>query len=211
MNPQSISIISTFVNMGLGASKLFFGTLIGIVAKEVSNGKYEMPWHLSDVDTFVTLDTKTGEVKYIRMNLGERRPKGAPGKEFIRIVNKDYTDLGCVVIPRELLAEEIGEAYFDNAVTETAKPETDIEDIIAHYKAKSVKEARANTETTESALEPDEDYTITGQNPEGEQDVDNESDSENGLVAEYEPSGEVPEGELVTADEPGGESSESAE
>jgi len=56
MNPQSISIISTFVNMGLGASKLFFGTLIGSVAL-VADGIHSSLDVISSFVTFLGLKT----------------------------------------------------------------------------------------------------------------------------------------------------------
>jgi len=56
MNPQSISIISTFVNMGLGISKLFFGTLIGSVAL-VADGIHSSLDVISSFVTFLGLKT----------------------------------------------------------------------------------------------------------------------------------------------------------
>lgn len=56
MNPQSISIISTFVNMGLGGSKLFFGTLIGSVAL-VADGIHSSLDVISSFVTFLGLKT----------------------------------------------------------------------------------------------------------------------------------------------------------
>jgi len=56
MNPQSISIISTFVNMGLGVSKLFFGTLIGSVAL-VADGIHSSLDVISSFVTFLGLKT----------------------------------------------------------------------------------------------------------------------------------------------------------
>jgi len=56
MNPQSISIISTFVNMGLGMSKLFFGTLIGSVAL-VADGIHSSLDVISSFVTFLGLKT----------------------------------------------------------------------------------------------------------------------------------------------------------
>ena len=56
MNPESISIISTFVNMGLGISKLFFGTLIGSVAL-VADGIHSSLDVISSFVTFLGLKT----------------------------------------------------------------------------------------------------------------------------------------------------------
>ena len=56
MNPQSISIISTFVNMGLGISKLFFGTLIGSVAL-IADGIHSSLDVISSFVTFLGLKT----------------------------------------------------------------------------------------------------------------------------------------------------------
>ena len=56
MNPQSISIISTFVNLGLGVSKLFFGSLIGSVAL-VADGIHSSLDVISSFVTFLGLKT----------------------------------------------------------------------------------------------------------------------------------------------------------
>ena len=56
MNPQSISIISTFVNLGLGISKLFFGSLIGSVAL-VADGIHSSLDVISSFVTFLGLKT----------------------------------------------------------------------------------------------------------------------------------------------------------
>ena len=56
MNPESISIISTFINMGLGISKLFFGTLIGSVAL-VADGIHSSLDVISSFVTFLGLKT----------------------------------------------------------------------------------------------------------------------------------------------------------
>ena len=56
MNPQSISIISTFVNFGLGTSKLFFGSLIGSVAL-VADGIHSSLDVISSFVTFLGLKT----------------------------------------------------------------------------------------------------------------------------------------------------------
>jgi cation diffusion facilitator family transporter len=56
MNPQSISIISTFVNLGLGTSKLFFGSLIGSVAL-VADGIHSSLDVISSFVTFLGLKT----------------------------------------------------------------------------------------------------------------------------------------------------------
>ena len=56
MNPQSISIISTFVNLGLGTSKLFLGSLIGSVAL-VADGIHSSLDVISSFVTFLGLKT----------------------------------------------------------------------------------------------------------------------------------------------------------
>ena len=68
MNPQSVSIISTFVNLGLGISKLIFGFLTGSVAL-IADGVH------SGVDVFSSFITFLG-LKTARKPVDEKHPYG---------------------------------------------------------------------------------------------------------------------------------------
>ncbi len=68
MNPQSVSIVSTFVNLGLGISKLIFGSLIGSVAL-IADGVH------SGLDVFSSFITFLG-LKTARKPVDEKHPYG---------------------------------------------------------------------------------------------------------------------------------------
>ncbi len=68
MNPQSVSIVSAFVNLGLGASKLVFGFLIGSVAL-IADGLH------SGLDVFSSFITFLG-LKTARKPVDEKHPYG---------------------------------------------------------------------------------------------------------------------------------------
>ncbi len=68
MNPQSVSIVSTFVNLGLGISKLFFGFLTGSVAL-IADGIH------SGLDVFSSFVTFLG-LKTARKPVDEKHPYG---------------------------------------------------------------------------------------------------------------------------------------
>jgi len=68
MNPQSVSIVSTFVNLGLGISKLVFGFLTGSVAL-IADGVH------SSLDVFSSFITFLG-LKTARKPVDERHPYG---------------------------------------------------------------------------------------------------------------------------------------
>ncbi len=68
MNPQSVSIISIFVNLGLGISKLIFGFLIGSVAL-IADGVH------SGLDVFSSFITFLG-LKIARKPVDEKHPYG---------------------------------------------------------------------------------------------------------------------------------------
>ncbi|KPJ55173.1 hypothetical protein AMJ47_01510 [Parcubacteria bacterium DG_72] len=68
MNPQSVSIISTFVNLGLGISKLVFGFLTGSVAL-IADGVH------SGLDVFSSFITFLG-LKTARKPVDEKHPYG---------------------------------------------------------------------------------------------------------------------------------------
>jgi len=68
MNPQSVSIISTFVNFGLGISKLIFGFLTGSVAL-IADGVH------SGLDVFSSFITFLG-LKIARKPVDEKHPYG---------------------------------------------------------------------------------------------------------------------------------------
>jgi len=68
MSPQSVSIISIFVNLGLGIAKLFFGFLIGSVAL-IADGMH------SSMDVFSSFVTFLG-LKIARKPVDEKYPYG---------------------------------------------------------------------------------------------------------------------------------------
>jgi len=68
MNPQSVSIVSTFVNLGLGISKLAFGFLTGSVAL-IADGVH------SGLDVFSSFITFLG-LKTARKPVDEKHPYG---------------------------------------------------------------------------------------------------------------------------------------
>ncbi len=68
MNPQSVSIVSTFVNLGLGISKLIFGFLTGSVAL-IADGVH------SGLDVFSSFVTFLG-LKTARKPVDEKHPYG---------------------------------------------------------------------------------------------------------------------------------------
>ncbi len=68
MNPQSVSIVSTFVNLGLGISKLIFGFLTGSVAL-IADGVH------SSLDVFSSFVTFLG-LKTARKPVDEKHPYG---------------------------------------------------------------------------------------------------------------------------------------
>ncbi len=146
LRPNEVHNKRSIVDL-VGSAEISY-SLIGIVAKETRKYQsgYEVAEHVAGNITLVIVDTVAGNRQYISLNLGPRKPEGAPGITLIEYIKENYPELETLITGRDLVYSDKGRIK-----NETAEPGTDIEKVIERYSKSERTELKAESNKDKSA------------------------------------------------------------